>query len=202
MTDSPDDLPDDFLEHIRGLERYYLENTDPIEQSGFYGGAERWTRERIVVLEAVEGDGDFMDAACANGYLLACLVEWAGERGIALTPYGLDIGPRLIELARTRLLQYADHFWVGNSWTWRPPREFRYVYTLHDCVPESLLGEYGHRLLERYVAKGGRLIIGAYGTRQSPARDVSAALSECGFVVVGSAACGDPPATRIAWVDR
>ena len=204
MNDDPDSLPQEFLAYIRDLERHYLMNEDPIKQSGFYGGAERWRQERGSILEAVDRDGDFLDAACANGYLLECLVQWGREKGIALTPYGLDIGPGLIALARKRLPAFADHFWVGNSWTWEPPRKFRYVYTLHDCVPESLLGEYARRLLSRCVADGGRLIIGAYVSKSEgkPARDLAPALQESGLAVAGSASYGELPITRIVWVDK
>ena len=204
MDPDTDALPEEFLDHIRSLERHYLEHDDPIMQSGYYGGPERWRQERGTILEAVEQDGEILDAGCANGYLLECLVQWGREKGIALTPYGLDIGPRLVELARKRLPAYADHFWVGNAWTWRPPRKFRYVYTLHDSVPDSLLGEYARRLLNRCVADRGRLIIGAYGSqsRNEPARDVASALRESGFAVAGSASCGEFPVTRIAWVDK
>jgi len=204
MNADTDSLPEEFMAYIRDLERHYLMNDDPIKQSGFYGGAERWRRERGIVLDAIEQDGDFLDAACANGYLLECLVDWAREKGIVLTPYGLDIGPRLIELARRRLPAFADHFWVGNSWTWEPPQKFHYVYTLHHCVPENLLGECARRLLGRCVAGGGRLIIGAYVSKSEgrPARDLAPALQESGLAVAGSASCGELPVTRVAWVDK
>jgi len=56
---------------------------------------------------------------------------------------------------------------VVNAWDWRPPRRYRYVYVLWDCVPESYLTEFVRRLLARLVAPGGRLILvrlGAYGS--------------------------------------
>ena len=61
----------------RALEDAYLRSDDPIRQSGFGGGAERWRAERSPILEAVDGDGDLLDIGCANGYLAECLVEWA-----------------------------------------------------------------------------------------------------------------------------
>jgi SAM-dependent methyltransferase len=187
---------------MRELERVYLTRDDPIEQSGFYGGAERWRRERGIILDAIEGDGDLLDVGCANGYLLECLVQWAREKGITLTPYGVDQGPGLIDLARKRLPQYVHHLWVGNAWNWLPPRTFRYVYALYDCAPAHLLGEYARRLLERCVEGGGRLIIGAYGRRDDAARDVAGDLAASGFAVAGSVVLGEPPVTRLAWVRR
>jgi len=206
MDTDAGEISDEFMQEVRGLEGHYLKHDDPIKQSGYFGGAERWRKEREVVLAAIEADGDILDIGCANGYLLECLVQWGHEKGITLTPYGLDIGPRLIEVARRRLPGYADHFRVGNAWTWRPSRTFRYVYTLHDCVPDNLLGEYAQRLMSRCVASGGRLIIGAYGSqsRNEPARDVAAALRGLEFAVAGSASAslGDFPVTRIAWLDK
>ena len=197
-----DTLPEEFISELRELEESYLSVSDPIQQSGFGGSAERWRKERGVILEAVDGDGDFLDIGCANGYLLECLVGWAEERRILLTPYGVDIGPRLVELAKQRLPQHAANFWVANAWDWRPPHKFRYVYTLYDCVPAGFFRAYVGRLLERYVAKNGRLIIGAYGSysRNEPARDVADDLRSFGFAVAGNASVGPLPATRIAWV--
>jgi SAM-dependent methyltransferase len=202
MCSEGDRLPEEFLQQLREVEQAYLSTDDPIRQSGFLAGPERWRDERSIILEAVEEDGDFLDVGCANGYLLECLLEWAKQRGTAFTPFGVDQGARLIELARRRLPQFADHFWVANAWSWRPPRRFRYVYTLHDCVPERLLAEYVERLLARYVEPGGTLAIGAYGSysQNLPARDLARELAQAGYDVAGSASRGDLPATRIAWV--
>ncbi len=205
MNDDPDSLPEDFLRRLEELEESYLTADDPIRQSGYGGGEVRWREERELILEAVDRDGDFLDIGCANGYLLECLVGWAREKGIELMPYGADIGARLIELAKRRLPQYAAHFWTANAWSWRPPRKFRYVYTLCDCVPEDRLGQCMERLLERCVEEGGLLIVGSYGSpRVGPARDLARDLAELGFDVAGSAVRSrdDFPFTRIAWIRR
>lgn len=173
------DLPQDFLAQVASLEPTYLLHDDPIRQSGFGGGAERWRAERGSILEAVTGDGDFLDIGCANGHLAECLVVWASERGIQLTPHGIDLGPRLIAEARRRLPQFAANFHVANGWDWRPGRPFRYVYTLSDCVPPEMLGEYAGRLLDRLVEPHGRLIVGSYGSRSRAT-----------------------PVTAFAWIDR
>ncbi len=164
------ELPVAFLDRLRALEGAYLRETDPVRQSGFGGGHERWRTERALVLDAVPDDGDFLDIGCANGYLLECLVQWGHERHIRLTPYGVDCGAQLIALAQQRLPQYASHFWVANAWEWLPPRQFRYVYSLYDCVPEELLPVYIRRLVTRYVEPGGTLIMGAYGATPSRKR--------------------------------
>jgi len=203
MTAS-DSLPADFLERLRALEDSYCAQTDPIRQSGFGGGPQRWRAEREPILDAVDTDSDFLDVGCANGYLLECLVAWAGERGYRLTPHGLDFGPRLIQMARERLPDSAPNFHVGNAWDWRPPRTYRYVYTLLDCVPEEYLREYCRRLLERMVEQGGKLIIGMYGSRSKhiPPIDLGERLAQLGFDVQGTSYGGTPPLTVFGWIVR
>ena len=200
--DTPRPLPDEFLKELEDLERSYLAETDPVRQSGYGGGDVKWRRQREIILEAIDRDGDILDVGCANGYLLECLCEWSAERGVRLTPYGVDQGRGLIELAKQRLPTCAAHFWAANAWDWTPPRKFRYVYTLHDCVPAAFRREYFARLLEHFVAPGGLLIVGAYGSesRQCPAADITAMLEQDGLVVAGSAKSGQLPISQVAWV--
>lgn len=197
-------LPDAFVERVQGLQDSYLASDDPIRQSGFGGGAERWKAEREPILEAVDGDGTFVDVGCANGYLLECLVAWAKERGFELTPFGVDLGPRLVAAARKRLPMFAANFEVANGWDWRPIRRFRYVYTLSDCVPGEMLADYVMQLMANAVEEGGRLILGSYGSRS---RDVSPEpvrelLTAFGYEVAGRATGGEPPITAFAWTDK
>ena len=197
-------LPKEFLEELLRLERTYLAETEPARQSGFLGGESRWRPERELILEAVDEDGDFLDVGCANGYLLECLLNWAEEKGIRLTPFGIDYGSGLVELARERLPQFASHFWVANAWDWTPSRKFHYVYTMTDLVPERLLRDYLARVIDRYVDKGGRLIVGGYGScsKSQPAPDITAILTGFGLRVSGSAAVGHLPISHVAWVNR
>lgn len=197
-------LPDDFLRKILALEATYLGYDDPIKQSGFGGGAERWRIEREPILDAVYSDGDILDIGCANGYLLECLVKWAKERNLKLTPYGIDIGTKLIALAQKRIFENAENFYIGNAWIWKPPRQFKYIYALYDCVPVQYLAEYVTKLLCQSVEPGGRLIIGAYGSKSKniPPFDISKFLHEAKFSVVGVSLGGDPPISKFAWIDR
>ena len=77
-----------------------------------------WRDERSPLLDAVDGDGDFLDLGCANGYLLECVVEWGRERGFELNPHGTDLNPLLIQAAIRRFPENAHQFWVANAWGW------------------------------------------------------------------------------------
>jgi SAM-dependent methyltransferase len=197
-------LPEHFLRELAELEAAYVRTSDPIEQSGFHGGPARWRAEREPILDAIREDGELLDIGCANGYLLECLGAWGRERGVTLTPYGLDQGTRLIELARRRFPGLDGHFYVGNAWDWEPPRTYRYVYQLLDVIPDEYLPAHLPRLLERVVSPGGRLIIGDYGShsRRSPARDVAAIVRSVGLTVAGTSEANSVHTTRFAWVER
>ena len=201
-------LPERHLESIRILERAYLDHTDPIKQSGFSGGAQRWRDERSPLLDAIHGDGDFLDLGCANGFLLESVVKWASEREIELEPFGLDMNPLLIHEALRRFPDKAHHFWVANAWGWFSPKRFRWVYAIWDVVPESMLAILANHLLECAVAKDGALILGAYGSKSAdrPSLDIASVLKAGGLPVSGESQGGKlprgGPVTRFAWVRR
>jgi hypothetical protein len=90
------------------------------------------------------------------------VLRWTSERGLSITPYGLDFSPQLLSLAGQRLPQYADHFFLGNAWDWSPPQPFDYVNASLDYVPSELRQAFAERLLERYVEDGGRLLLCEY----------------------------------------
>ncbi len=203
MPDRGDALPERHSSRSSRLSRSRTSRAMTPSGSPVSGGPLRWRAEREPILDAVEEDGDLIDVCCANGYLLECLVEWANERGVRLVPHGLDFGVGLVGLARRRLPEQAAHFAVGNAWEFRPPRRYRYVFALHDCVPDAYLGEFVERLFTRFVAAGGRLILGAYGSRSRGIApfDVAGLLGGLGMDVAGSSEGGTPPITRFAWVD-
>ncbi len=155
-------LPSEFLRGLADLESSYVSESDAVRQSGFGGGPERWRLEHEPILDAVTQDGDILDVGCANGHLLECLMAWSQERGLSLTPHGLDQGQRLVGLAKRRLPEFQANFHVGNAWDWEPPRRYRYVYELYDCVPADYLPELLHRIHDGFVTRPGRLIVGAY----------------------------------------
>jgi hypothetical protein len=93
---------------------------------------------------------------------------------------------------------------VGDAWSWVPPRRYEYVYALYDCVPREYLGEYIRRLFDRAVADGGRLIVGAYGSRsrKEPPFDAGGFLASHGWKVIGRGTGGSPITSLFAWVDK
>jgi hypothetical protein len=114
-----------------------------------------------MVLEAIDRDGTFIDAGCANGYLMEKLSEWLGATGRSVIFSGLDISPELVALAQTRLPGWKERFFVGNALYWAPPRGFDMV-----CVRELGYAPRGKRralfenLMTNVAAPGGRLILG------------------------------------------
>lgn len=191
---------DEFAKRIRELESAYLSSSDPMEQSGFSGGRERWIAERSPLVDALDNDGDFLDVGCANGLLVSDVADWAGERGLTVEPHGVDLGARLIDLARERHPDHRGNFSVADAWGWRPRRRWTYVYSILDLSPPGLWCDWLRRLLS-WVEPSGKLIIGSYGsrTRRIEPTDVEAVMSRCGLSVEGSSQGGDPPLTRFAW---
>ena len=82
--------------------------------------------------------------------------------------------------------------------------QFRYVYALYDCVPIEYLKDYVYKLLSNYVAPGGRLIIGAYGSLSRGIKpfDVERFLKSIGLKISGTAENEISSVTKFAWVDK
>lgn len=149
-------LPDVWPPEV--YELHYLADGDPYRGSGHSGDTATWEQGRRPIAEAVDRPGTFLDIGCANGLLMESLAEWAD-----VEPYGLDFAPQLVEAARRRLPQWADRIWLGDALTWEPPRRFDFVRTELVYVPSRRRLEYVERLLARFVAPGGRLLVCGYG---------------------------------------
>jgi SAM-dependent methyltransferase len=186
------------------VEPAYLAAQTEQEGSGHSGTPQEWRETRGLVLDALDRDGDLLDVGCANGLLMESLHTWAAGRGLAVEPYGVEISPRLAELARRRLPQWADRVWTANAATWRPPRRFDVVRTGLEYVPYDRQPAYVAHLLDHVVAPGGRLVVGKNNER---AADPSWAerLGEWGFPVAGELRVphDHPGLVRtVVWLDR
>jgi 8-oxo-dGTP pyrophosphatase MutT (NUDIX family)/SAM-dependent methyltransferase len=193
-------LPDSvwFEDNTRLLEKHYLAQADPAAQSGKSGGIESWNESRRVIARAIPRDGTFLDVGCANGLLMESVQRWGRDDHHLIEPYGVDLSPGLVELARRRLPHWADRIWAGNAWTWKPPRRFDFVHTRVEYVPERYRDAFVARQLDEFVAPGGRLLVTPpdYGPPDH--------LVRWGFQVGGEVVterAGRPPA-RVAWIDK
>ena len=191
-----------FIEEMTSLEEAYLAGEDPMRQSGFSGGRERWVAERSPIVHAIDRAGDFLDVGCANGLLLEDIVAWAARSGHVIVPHGLDIGPGLIGLATQRLPEFAPNLVAADAWSWAPGRTWDYVFGLVGLAPDELACDWFFRLAG-WVVPGGRLIVGSYGSRSRGIEpvDVARVLEGCGCGVAGSASGGEPAISNFAWCD-
>ncbi len=172
----------------------YLRAETPWGQSGNSGTYEDWERSRRPVAAAIERSGTFLDVGCANGYLMECVQAWCAERGLTVDPYGMELGPELVALARQRLPRWADRLWVGNMQTWAPPDGLRFdaLQVRPDAVLLERRAELLAHLRDQVLVAGGRLIVtmaesGPYGT-------AAALLEHSGFTVAGAHG-------HVAWAD-
>jgi len=146
----------------------YLSRDNPRAQSGHGGDEGRWRYTRVLmVLEAIHKDGSFLDVGCANGYLIECLQKWIDGTGVQVEFCGLDISDALIELARKRLPDTPDRFFVANAVSWTPNRRFDFVHA-HELsyAPKHRERQFLEHLLDDYLNPGGRLIIGPWAVRR------------------------------------
>lgn len=193
------------------LEKAYITGQQPWQQSGFGLRTPRtyndWEALRKPIADCINRSGTFLDVGCANGYLLECVLRWTAERGVHITPYGLDFSEKTIELAQQRLPEHVQHLWVGNVWNWTPPLLFDYVRTELVYVPDELHKVFVTRLLKQYVKSNGKALIAEYrGHEQeaTPAIGVDRHLTELGFTVehVEIGMLGRVEKTRVAVVRK
>jgi SAM-dependent methyltransferase len=194
-----------YVDNVRLLEPSYLRAATPEGGSGFGRDAAAWRLHRRHIVDAIHRGGTFLDVGCANGLLMESVQRWAGERGLAIESYGLDLAPGLVELARRRLPWWAARIWVGNAINWRPPGEMRFdfVHTLLDAVPARRRADLLRHLLTEVAAPSGRLIVSHYVPRSGAAEPGAAEqLRRLGFVVDGETS--PDPASGLApsaWID-
>lgn len=187
------------------MEAAYLRGDTAQAGSGFGGTAQDWRGNREMILDGVDRDGTFLDVGCANGLLMESVHHWAGERGLWVEPYGVDLAAGLVAAARERLPQWADRIEVGNAVDHVPAdgRRFTFVHVLLELAPPAQRPAMVRHALEVLVEPGGRLLVSKYapagGTDLADAADDVRAL---GFAVAGVAYGGTGGrAASTAWVE-
>lgn len=142
------------------IEPVYLSATTDQLGSGYSGTPQEWDASRGLIMHAVDRPGTFLDVGCANGLLMASVERWSHEKGLAVEPYGLEISPRLADVARKRYPRWSTRIWTGNADGWQPPTRFDFVRTGLEYAPRNRREAFVRHLFERVVTPGGRLIIG------------------------------------------
>jgi SAM-dependent methyltransferase len=143
------------------FEDAYLVGCDAPKASGCNSGAEGWEIGRRSIADAVHRGGSFLDIGCANGLLMESIVGWSRH---PLEPYGLDFAPKLVELGRSRLPQWADRIFLGDILEWEPARRFDFVRTELVYASQERERELVERLLG-WLEPDGRLIVCGYGDK-------------------------------------
>jgi SAM-dependent methyltransferase len=142
------------------IEPAYLSATSDQMGSGHSGTPQQWDASRSLIMYAVDHHGTFLDVGCANGLLMASVERWSHEKGLAVEPYGLEISPRLANLARERYPQWRRKIWTANADGWQPPMRLDFVRSGLEYVPRSRRESFVRHLFDRVVKPGGRLIVG------------------------------------------
>jgi len=172
----------------------YLAAETPEGGSGSSRDASGWEYARSLIADAVTPGQSFLDIGCANGHLMESMAAWGG-----VEPYGLDISPELVALARQRLPRWADRIWVGNAAEWEPPRRFDVVRTGLDYVP----ADRRRALVERLLGFCDRLVIGVHNEeRDAPGHEAD--VVSWGFAIAGRSARPHPHpqlAYTAFWID-
>ncbi len=186
------------------LEEAYVRAGDGPRGSGSaHASVGDWRAKRQHLAIPMDRDGSWLDVGCANGFLLATLPSWCAERGVTIHPHGLELLPRVGDLARALHPDLAECIWTGSVMTWSPPRRFTYVTALADQVPPNRLGDLVGRLLDRFVEPDGRLIMSAYTDPGEVPRDLFADLTACGHAPNGRIRIDRPRRHPLitAWLD-
>jgi hypothetical protein len=162
-----------------------------------------WRAKRQHLAVPMDADGTWLDVGCANGHLLVTLPRWASERGVTIAPHGLEVLPRVADLARALHPGLAPAIWTGSVMSWTPPTRFGYVTALDDAVPDDHLGALVNRLLEEFVAPGGRLIVSSYTDADRSPRQLFEDLAAVGHPPHGVIRIDRPHRHPLltAWID-
>jgi trans-aconitate methyltransferase len=132
--------------------------------------------------------------------------RWGEAKSLCIEPYGLDIVPEFVELARRRLPHWAERIHIGNIRTWRPSgTRFDFVLIRPEYAPEHRRSELVDHVLNQVLKPNGRLIV-FVGTEEADVRGVEARITEGGLSVHGRVETPHPKDSRVVrrlfWIDN
>lgn len=154
--------------------KLYLASDNPRGQSGHGGDEYHYRFSTLPIIECFYKNGTFIDIGCANGHLMEMVYKWATVIGFEIEMYGVDISEGLLELAKNRLPQWKDRFYLGNAFFWKPEQKFDYIHVGGlGGVPEDDELIFFEHLIKNYLADGGRLILGPYWQTVGDSRSFS-----------------------------
>jgi SAM-dependent methyltransferase len=183
----------------------YLAGENPYAQAGHSGNAESWEASRGFIAEALHRSGTFLDVGCASGVLMESAQRWGARKGLPIEPYGLDIVPEFVELARRRLPHWADRIHVGNIQNWEPDNErFDVALIRPDYAPAARRVEMIRHVIDRILKPDGRLIV-LVGNEEAALRRVESSITSYGVRVHGRVEVPHPADDRLRrrlfWID-
>jgi SAM-dependent methyltransferase len=155
---------------------------------------------RKPIANCVDRDGTFLDLCCANGFLLECASRWTQERGITVRPYGLDISPKLIDLAKARLPEYKSCLFAGNSFVWLPPEKMDFVNTMSGLYPRQYEDDYIHFVVQNHLKDEGKLLVHCTGPEGGAEQSMRESFSLDQFNQVGHEMGFDPVMNKEVYV--
>jgi 2-polyprenyl-3-methyl-5-hydroxy-6-metoxy-1,4-benzoquinol methylase len=183
----------------------YLAGKNPYVQAGHSGDAATWEESRGFIAGAFHRSGTFLDVGCASGVLMESAHRWGARRNLSIEPYGLDIVPEFVHLARLRLPHWANRIQVGNIRSWQPPNErFDFVLIRPEYAPARRRFEMVRHVLQRVVSPSGRLIV-FVGSEETALRQAESSLTSQEIRVHGRIEVPHPRDERLRrrlfWID-
>jgi len=102
-----------------------------------------------------------------------------------------------VELARNKFPDHRESFIFANAFYWAPARQYDFVRTNLEYVPQPDWIEFIHRQYAA-VAPGGRLIVCYYRDAGKPHVDPGNIVEQAGYAVVG----GIETKLAAVWIQR
>jgi SAM-dependent methyltransferase len=183
----------------------YLAGDNPYAQAGHSGNAATWEASRGFIAEALPRSGTFLDVGCASGVLMESVQRWGARKDLSIEPYGLDIVPEFVHLARRRLPHWADRIHIGNIRSWEPANQrFDFALIRPEYAPATRRVELIRHVLQRVLNAGGRLII-LVGNEEAALRHMESSITSQGVRVHGRVEVPHPGDERLQrrlfWID-